>query len=87
VTWDDYAPPKNVLITVDDSKDGRIRCVIHELLHLVFYAPLSLLVDSKIEEHLILTLETIICNHVLMSPRRTAAWRKAIDNKSKDPDG
>jgi hypothetical protein len=75
------APPSAIRVRVDIDKEGRIKCVIHELLHVVFREWLWGKVDAFLEEEVILAWEKALNDYVRQSPRRLASWRKAIDKK------
>lgn len=66
---------------MDNDKDGRIRCVIHELLHVVFHDKLAFLCADDLEELFILGLEKGLDEYVNKSQRRLDSWRKAIEEK------
>jgi len=78
VDWDKGTPPSNLRIQVDVDKDGAIRCVIHELLHVLLHEHFAW-ADPAVEEVLILALESDLYEYVKKSPRRITGWRKAID--------
>ena len=50
IAWDGINPPSRVRIQVDNDKEGRIKCVVHELLHVVFYDLFDNVVDEMLEE-------------------------------------
>lgn len=81
VQWDSLSPLSNVRIRVDIDKDGRIKCVLHELIHIVFYALFTPLIDAALEEEVVLAWETLLYNHVRANPRRLLGWRLAIEKK------
>lgn len=80
VTWEGQ-PPDQIKITVDPDREGRIRCVAHELLHVVFSDDLRTLVDDDLDELIILALENAIVDYIKDSKPRLAAWRRAIEAK------
>lgn len=91
VDWDSIKPLQNVYIRVDNDKDGRIRSVIHELLHIEFYNTLEPLFNEELEEVVILALEDQLYAYVHEHPHRVSLWRRAIEEKlasqEKEEDG
>lgn len=79
--WEKGRHPTAVEIQVDIDKDGAIRCVIHELLHVVLADELGW-ASGEVEEVIVLALETELYEYVKKSPRRLAGWRKAIDART-----
>jgi hypothetical protein len=86
VTWDHTEPPSNIVVLVDDAKDGKIRCVVHELLHVELRNQFDGL-DATFEEAAILAFEELIFEWIKRSPQRIAAWRRAIDSKLSEQEG
>lgn len=78
VDWDPGTHPSNLRIQVDVDKDGAIRCVIHELLHVLLHDEMNW-ADGALEEVVVLALEEDLYEYVKKSPRRITGWRKAID--------
>lgn len=66
---------------MDPDREGRIRCVVHELLHVEFSDKFNALVDDSLDEVLILALEVPVVDYIKDSHRRLAAWRSAIEAK------
>lgn len=81
VEWEEGRPPENVRIVVDPDKDGRIRCVVHELLHVALTENLRPIMDAVLEEFVILALEEGMDEYIKSSPRRLTSWRRAIETK------
>lgn len=79
MTW--QLPRNNVVIKVDQDQEGRIRCIVHELLHLEFSRLMERLFDTHLEEALVLALESSVHEYIKASPRRLNAWRKVIEEK------
>lgn len=77
IEWTPSKKPAGLRIKVDIDKDGAIRCVIHELLHVMLQEQLAW-ADHRIEEVIILALETDLYEYVTQSPRRLQGWRNAI---------
>ena len=81
VNWESLRPLKQALIRVDPFKEGQIKCVVHELLHLTFELEFAKLFNKPLNEALILALEDEIDDFIKDSARRTSMWRKTIDAK------
>lgn len=79
--FDDKWPPLYVNITVDANNNDTIRCVIHELIHVVISELVIGAFDATLEEVLVLAFETYIWNFVSSSKVRMQRWQKLIDKK------
>ena len=71
---------------MDPHKEGQIRCVLHELLHVVFRDMFEGICEYEIEEPAILAWENVITDYVKKAPSRVRAWRMAIDHKLSEVD-
>lgn len=80
IEWTPGKKPAALRIKVDVDKDGAIRCVIHELLHVLLQSELAWL-DRSMEEIVVLALETDLYEYVTKSSRRLAGWRNAITKR------
>lgn len=76
--WDSTYPPKNIKIKVDNDKAGRIQCIVHELLHVVYHDHLSAMVEKDMHEAAIEVWELLIMDYIRKSPKALKVWRKAI---------
>ena len=86
IEWTPGEKPLHLKIHVDIDKDGAIRCVMHELLHVLFY-DIFKWAAQPIEETLILALEAELYDYVKKNNRRVREWRNAIDKRHVGGDG
>lgn len=71
----------NITIYLDPRRDGRVRLVIHELLHA--YLGLHSRMVYEVEEPIVLSLETLLYDY-LHAPKREKlleSWSQAIERK------
>ena len=81
VDWENVSPPSRVRIVVDHDQDGRIRCIIHELLHLVLYDIMEQNFNTELQETAIDAWEKLLWENVSFSPQKLGSWRRAIAKK------
>jgi hypothetical protein len=87
-TWeyDEKTSPKkvwNIKILLDPRRDGRVRLVIHELLHIWLSQHSDLRMTYEVEEAAILAWEKLLYEY-LHSPKREhllESWDQAIQRK------
>lgn len=79
---DENGKPFNITIVIDTRRDGRVRLVIHELLHM--YMKLDTSMVYALEEEAILAWEKYVYGW-LHDPKRMKeldSWDKAIERKT-----
>lgn len=88
-TWEiePSLPPKNITILLDPRRDGRVRLVIHELLHVWFAHHLGLegRLTYELEEAAVLAWEQTLYKW-LHDPKRAdelESWNQAIARKTR----
>ena len=74
----------DVFITVDHDQEGRVTCVIHELLHFLLAKDLNGHFSGEVEEHMIQGLERGCFEWVRSDKKRFEWWRRAISAKLDD---
>ena len=86
-TWTLTEPPSNITIYLDPRRDGRVRLVIHELLHIHMQRVFAIgdRLNYELEEAAVLSWEKKLYDW-LHDPKRADAlesWSKAISRKMK----
>lgn len=83
--WDKQ---RDIFVAVDPDREGLVRCVIHELLHVALESDLMSRFVYDLEEPMIDSLETLIYQKdIALKPRVMNRWRRAIREKLGEEDG
>ena len=76
---------RDIFMSIDGEKAGRVRCFIHELLHYILQHDLMARFTYELEEEMVESLETLIYQRgIALNKRRMDWWRRALRAKLSD---
>jgi Zn-dependent peptidase ImmA (M78 family) len=80
-----YEAKGDIFMTIDPERAGRVRCFIHELLHVVLEKDLMQRFTYPLEEEMVESLEALLYQRgIALSPRKMNWWRRALRAKLGD---